>query len=174
VSAERPAKRSTVLRDLALLYGIPFVLAVILIGVFWRPFDRYAPEPPLTVFDVAPGTWDWESKGAWCAKFPHTIAFSPDHAVMYLRYAHLAADTAGAGPHEYVYDIQSSTKNSVRGLIRGEKRMTPAGVPVVWDLVLDSDHEYVWHRTDWSFWETTGKNVRCTWLDSLKQQTPAP
>ena len=61
------------------------------------------------------------------------------------------------------YDILFTSPSTIRGAIRGEKRMTDDRKPVVWDLVLTSPDEYRWKRTDWQTtpWSYTGRIRRC-------------
>jgi len=46
--------------------------------------------------------------------------------------------------------------------IVGEKRLDEKGRPVVWDLVMLNENEYVWHRLDWRPGELTSRIHRCT------------
>ncbi len=47
-------------------------------------------------------------------------------------------------------------------LIVGETRLTDAGEPVVWDLVLKSEDSFCWDRTDWEQGGCTKNNARCS------------
>ena len=65
------------------------------------------------------------------------------------------------------YDILSLSPSRLRGAIRGEKRLTDAGIPVVWDLVPVGPNEYHWQRTDWQAWAYTAGIIRCGASDAL-------
>ena len=137
-------------RDLLKLLGIPFIgLAAVV--AWWRPWVPVTYSAPTAegFFTIASGAWDWEGADSLCVANPHTISFSPDHAVMYLAHRVPWTDSAGKEHRVAVYDIQDHSPSQVRGLIRGETRRTEAGDPVVWDLILTSPNSYAWHRTDW-------------------------
>lgn len=68
-----------------------------------------------------------------------------------------AADTGWSA----TYDLLELKPSRLRGAIRGEKRLTDNGKPVVWDLVMFSPDEYHWQRTDWDPWGYTPAIVRC-------------
>jgi hypothetical protein len=103
------------------------------------------------------GRWDWSTRARPCGDSAELIAFSPDHRTMTIsRPAHLA-DTGWTA----TYDVSIVTPSRVRGAIRGEKRLTENGVPVVWDLVLFKADEYRWHRADWKPWGYTPRMIRC-------------
>ena len=70
-------------------------------------------------------------------------------------------DSTGVDSTVTEYAIQRFTGSSIRGAIQGETRLTEAGKPVVWDLVLTSEDSYQWHRTDWLPCQRTGTIKRC-------------
>ena len=152
--------RSTFGRDLALLLGIPGLLFVALLW-WWQPWRGYEVPEATTIFDLVAGTWDWEHDEEWCEENPHTVAFSPDHTVMIITHAVPWTDSTGQEHQVAEYDIQQHSRQSIRGLIRGETRLTTDGEPVVWDLVLGSADSYRWHRTDWPPLSYTGTIWRC-------------
>jgi hypothetical protein len=65
------------------------------------------------------------------------------------------------------YRVLQSEPN-LRMVIEGETRKTAAGEPVVWDLVLLSNDQFCWHRTDWSPGACTKAIVRCPSDSSTK------
>jgi hypothetical protein len=67
------------------------------------------------------------------------------------------------------YDVLLHTASGLRGAIRGERRLTATGAPVVWDLELRGPNRYDWHRADWAFYERTAEIQRCG-----VQYRPAP
>jgi hypothetical protein len=103
------------------------------------------------VFDVVAGEWGWLRGGGTCDGNPHTISFSDDRATM------TYTDTSGT----WEYDVLEHEPGRIRGVIRGEDRLTDAGDPVVWDLLLRGPNMYAWHRTDWPALQTTDMIVRC-------------
>lgn len=80
----------------------------------------------------------------------------------------LGADTGWSA----TYDILRLSPTRIRGAIRGETRLTDAGVPVVWDLVMIGPDEYRWQRTDWQFWQFTAGVHRCS-PDGADDAAPA-
>jgi hypothetical protein len=150
------------LRDLAFLLGLPLVGLIALIW-FWKPWPHpYDVPEGSDIFQVVTGSWAWEDKTGACGRYPHTIQFSPDHALMLIAHSNPIKDSTGAKPEVTEYEIREHDRRHIRGFIRGEKRTTSSGKPVVWDLVLMSPDTYRWHRTDWfSPWAYTGQVRRC-------------
>jgi hypothetical protein len=160
--AELDAERRAFLRDLALLLCIPG-LAVVGLLALWRPWEPATYELPegVDMYVLAAGTWDWSGAEEFCEKNPHTISFSPDKKVMSIRHKEPWTDSAGVVHRVAEYDLEEVTPRHLRGQIRGERRQTPAGEPVVWDLVPTSRDSYRWHRVDWPSWMMTGEVRRC-------------
>jgi len=105
------------------------------------------------------GRWDWKGRTRPCTDSAHVITFGPGDRTMELR---LEPRSRAGNPNDHaVYDILSITPTRIRGAIRGERRKTRSGVPVVWELVMFSANEYRWHRTDWAPWNYTREVVRC-------------
>src|SRR5690349_18055410 len=99
-----------------------------------RPPRRYEVPPGGDVYAVVSGTWNWADRTRGCDDNPFTLSFSPDRETMLLRYAR----PPEGGVREVRYELRAVTRSGVRGAITGETRLTPAGEPVVWDLVLTS------------------------------------
>jgi hypothetical protein len=102
--------------------------------------------------------WDWSTRGHECGDSAHVISFSADRRVMTIAMPPRSAVDSG---WTATYDILSLSPSRVRGAIRGEKRLTDRGVPVVWDLVMFGPDEYRWHRTDWPPSHYTAPIRRC-------------
>jgi hypothetical protein len=148
-------------RDLALLLGLPFLAAVGILA-FWRPWKvHYDVGAKNDVHAVISGEWDWAAAEGFCKKNPHTISFSPDRKLMTIRHVEPWTDSAGVAHRVAEYDLEEVSRHHVRGQIRGETRLTAAGEPVVWDLVLTSPNSYRWQRADWPFWGYTPEVRRC-------------
>lgn len=113
------------------------------------------------------GRWAWDSDSAGCRN-AHTIAFAEGGKVMTIT----SGDIGRAEPT--TYDVLRVTPSSIRGAIRGEKRLTSEGKPVVWDLVLTGRNEYRWQRTDWPStpWSFTGKIHRCPAVAAAAEAVP--
>lgn len=133
---------------------------LVTLGILERqPPKEYAVPAGEPITDVVEGVWGWEADGSSsCRTNPHTIRFTADGKQMLIGYAN--PDSAGMFT-VYHYDIQEMSRSRVRGAIVNEKRMTSAGTPVVWDLVLIGRDRYRWHRADWAEWAMTGAIVRC-------------
>jgi hypothetical protein len=102
--------------------------------------------------------WDWSTRAHRCDDSAHVIAFSSDRKTMTISMPPRSSIDTG---WTATYDIVSLSPSRLRGAIRGEKRLTDSGVPVVWDLVLFGPNEYHWHRTDWKPWQYTVGIIRC-------------
>lgn len=138
--------------------GVLLVIVIpLLVYGFWvsRP-TPYDVARGADIRAVVAGRWRWDSDTAGC-RDAHTIAFGDGGKVMTIT----SGDIGKAEPT--TYDILRVTRSSIQGAIRGEKRLTKQGKPVVWDLVLTGPNEYRWRRTDWTLtpWSYTGKIRRC-------------
>ena len=103
------------------------------------------------------GRWDWSTETEPCGPTAHVISFADDRSTMTIAKAANGADTGWTA----TYDIQELSSGRLRGAIRGESRLTEAGVPVVWDLVMFGPNEYHWQQTDWQSWMYTAAVRRC-------------
>jgi hypothetical protein len=104
------------------------------------------------------GRWDWSNRAHPCGDSAHVITFSPDRRTMTIAMpARPPRDTGWSA----TYDLLSLEPSRLRGVIRGEKRRTKDGKPVVWDLVMAGPNEYRWHRTDWPAYSFTSRIRRC-------------
>jgi hypothetical protein len=113
-----------------------------------------------SVFAVLPGPWGWEeSEELGCGNNSHTLSFTENRRVMLLKYKE-ASTKQGVPVKAVRYHVLQSEPN-LRMAIEGETRMTPAGEPVVWDLVMISADRFCWHRTDWEPGVCTTAVVRC-------------
>lgn len=102
------------------------------------------------VFAVVRGRWAWTTSGGGCAGDAHTISFSPDHRQMFIAHAKPFEGTDDVADSVTRYDIREHTRGRIRGAIPGETRLTAAGEPVVWDLVLRGPDRYAWRRSNTS------------------------
>jgi hypothetical protein len=129
-------------------------------GMIWLARSYSVPRG-LTLFDVVPGTWAWTSMPDGCRTDPETISFSPDHTTMTITFNRQFRTATGRLDSIARYVVLSSSPSRLRARIPGERRMTAAGQPVVWDLVLRSKDRFAWHRTDWYWWGFTADLARC-------------
>jgi hypothetical protein len=106
------------------------------------------------------GRWDWKSRSRPCTDSAHVITFGPGARTMEVRLEERTR--AGRTDDLFVYDVLKITPTRIRGTIRGMNRVTDAGKPIVWDLVMFDANEYRWQRTDWAPWNYTGEVVRCS------------
>lgn len=103
------------------------------------------------------GRWDWSTRGTMCGDSAQVISFSHNLETMTISKPATATDTGWKA----TYDILRLTPSRLRGAIRGEKRLTAGGAPVVWDLVMFGPDEFRWHRTDWLSVQYTAPMRRC-------------
>jgi hypothetical protein len=132
------------------------VVVLLMIGLWVSHSSAYA-APNGDIRAAVTGRWTWAADTAGC-RDAHVIAFPDSGKVMTIA----TRDMAG-GVKLTTYDILLQTSSTIRGAIRGETRMTAAGKPVIWDLVLTGPDEYRWKRTDWTStpWSYTGPIHRC-------------
>lgn len=154
-----PEHRSTVVRDLLLIIGLPFLLMIglILWAAPWAPPPPYTP-PGGDVFAAASGRWTWSTDTGQCITAWHDLAFDSTRRTMSIRYS--AADQGGEA-EDQVYDIQGSAPDRVMTLLEGDGSIGEDGTQAVWILILTSDTSYVWRRRDWMAGRVTAPNFRC-------------
>jgi hypothetical protein len=150
------------LSDFGSIIGISVFLAGVLTFIIWRGITepRYVAPSQEAFFEIATGVWDWASDSS-CVANPQRIEFSADRSLMLLTMGRKWAGPDGDSTRVAVYDLSERSPSHVRGAIRGEERLTEAGEPVVWDLVLLSPDKFAWHRADWGDWATTASLERC-------------
>jgi hypothetical protein len=112
--------------------------------------------PP--AMQITAGVWDWSGDSLTCRRNPHTISFTPDTAVMVVRYRTKPDST---GKLEYRYRIARYSDHTVTGQIEGEQRRNKDGKPVVWDLILTGPNSYRWRDADGNPQAVTRAIVRC-------------
>ena len=147
----------TILARIAM--GCAPVLAVLAGVGIWQAMRVLRLPADKDVFEIAAGTWGWTTGRNTCRNNPHTITFSADRRTMTLTHPDSVDDAVAGGA--WVYDVLEHEPWRIRGAIRGEDRKTPAGQPVVWDLVLRGPNLYAWHRTDWPALMMTDLIRRC-------------
>lgn len=104
------------------------------------------------------GRWDWSTRKPMCGDSAQAISFSRNLKTMTISMPRTATDTGWKA----TYDVLSLSPSRLRGAIRGEKRLTDQGAPVIWDLVMFGPDEFRWHRTDWTSFEYTAPMRRCS------------
>lgn len=162
------------LRWIAKLIGTFILLvALLVVVVLWRlrpvPHERASGEDLVSVLT---GRWDWTTRDHPCTDGGHVIAFSEDRKVMTI--TQVEPDSATGVRTMTTYDIIEEAPSIITGAIRGETRMTTAGVPAVWELILIGPGSYTWRRTDWSRWSSTVTIVRCDDPEAPKTSMSAP
>lgn len=133
-----------------------------IIGVWYRQTRAYSVPEGTDIYTVVTGRWAWVVTDSGCVNDWHSISFSPDHKQMVIRSVKPYKGFDGRPDSIAIYDIQLSSRSTIRGLIRGEERLRADRQPVVWDLVLRSPDRYAWHRTDWIPGAYTGEVMRCS------------
>lgn len=113
------------------------------------------------IFAVVRGAWAWTPGDSACHVNPHHIAFTADRHTMSITAEHAYKRADGSLDSIAYYEIVQSTRSSIRGVLRGETRLTRDSQPVEWDLVLKSANSYTWRRTDWPAWQHTRTIQRC-------------
>ena len=109
--------------------------------------------PPLR--ELLAGEWSQSKKG--CRVLPAVKTFSDDGKFMFVN----SRKNEESGTEEVKYMILAENESIMRMKIEDEKRQTPSGEPVVWDLIVHNENQYCWRRTDWSRNDCTKKVKRC-------------
>ncbi|HYK82468.1 MAG TPA: hypothetical protein VEU55_04935 [Gemmatimonadales bacterium] len=147
---------------------------VVAVGAYVWYLRPYEVPPDTDIFAAVAGTWAWTTADSGCSRDWHRITFTADHTVMTIKNSKPYKRPDGRLDSVAVYDIQTHTRSLIRGAIRGETRVTPAGRAVVWDLVLRSPDRYAWHRTDWFDGAYTRQVRRCPEPQEASSATGRP
>jgi len=148
-----------IIPQLALGLFLPGLVAVVALYIWWnKPYEVPGEDD---IFAAVEGKWAWTTSDSGCTNEWHRITFTPDRRVMTIAASKPYETSDGTMDSVAVYDIEAHTRRWIRGAIRGETRLTDAGKPVIWDLVLRSPDRYVWHRTDWPKVAHTRAIERC-------------
>ena len=161
------------LRDLGLLLGVPLLVTIGLI-YWWSPWpDKYDVASPDAIFTQVAGDWYWKDHDE-CGVRYHHIAFDSSQTVMTLVSYDPATDSTEATVDTTIYDLHGHSTHHLRGLIRGERRKSLVGRPVVWDLVLTSPNSYQWKQAGISsILGYSGEILRCSPSPSLSPVAPS-
>ena len=118
-----------------------------------------ATAPPPLAESGAAGVWG--ESAADCQDNPHTISFSSQGDVMYVRY--LQGGTADGEQLEesFSYQVLGRRPSGLRLALVGESRKDAAGQPVTWELRQTDRNSYCWWRSDWPASECTVPRTRC-------------
>lgn len=147
------------LRIILAIVGVLVAVATVLVvlGLWAMSHGQYTVAKGEDILKQVSGRWDWSTRAHPCSDSAQVISFSPDGALMSITLEYLHDSTRKPS----IYDVQSVTAGRIRGAIRGEKRLTDASAPVVWDLVLFGPDEFRWHRADWTQFGFTAPMRRC-------------
>jgi hypothetical protein len=115
----------------------------------------------MAVLSILEGEWDWSTSEEPCTDNPFSLRFTPNRDEIHLTYARPRVTEAGEEPNLHVYRILGFGHRYVRGQIIGERRVTDAGEPVVWDFVILDRDAFCWSRTDWQAGGCTAPLIRC-------------
>ncbi len=95
------------------------------------------------------GPWAWNSEN--CEKSPQIYSFSEDGSKMYVDSGEgLNLGNRNKKLYRVIYNILDEQVNVLRTSIEGEDRFLDISTKVKWDLVLKSNNQFCWHRTDWA------------------------
>ena len=109
------------------------------------------------------GKWGWpvEDIKYNCIGNPHKIQFSTKGNTFTIQFLKPIEKPDGSLSESALYNIISTTDNSITATMEGESRKNKAGELVVWDLILINPNEYTWHRHDWAKNMFTPAVVKC-------------
>jgi len=109
-------------------------------------------------------TWGWSNEPRVCHDKLREFNFNSDLTVMLnIQSANVNARNSATS----TYRVISNTTNSITMQIAGEKRMTNAGKPVIWELRFDGPDSFCWHRLDWRQQGCTVSLIRCPAADLM-------
>lgn len=155
-----------------IVIGLGALLALVAGIIFWMSvFNQFNKSTAPTVQPVSDvygslekGRWGWAipTMVGSCSTNPHTIQFQNNNTEAVLHFKSKIYSADGSVTNTALYKIIEKNGNRITMRIVGEKRLDEKGRPVVWDLVMLNENEYVWHRLDWRPGELTSRVHRCT------------
>lgn len=118
--------------------------------------------PPIDIdpYQALPGKWGWEGSND-CEEAPQEIRFSESGKRMHVSLSPQTEDGPREPRRTADYTVLAPTANGLTMSMDGEDRLDPSGRPVTWDLILLSNDEYCWHRSDWRATGCTKSINRC-------------
>ncbi|HQY45078.1 MAG TPA: hypothetical protein PK450_12970 [Paracoccaceae bacterium] len=106
-----------------------------------------------TVQYLEAGQWGWPDGDNTCEKNPQVFRFSADRATLTISWAN-THDPA-------IYHLTMARRGFFVADIEGEDRLTDAGEPIRWMLLVTGSDSFCWHRMDWTFGQCTKNQIRC-------------
>lgn len=113
------------------------------------------------VHELVAGTWAWESTGSGCSGPTQTFVVADDRKSMEIHHSEPIERANGSMESVTRYVIERSSPLVLHTFIPDESRLTEAGEPVKWDLVVIGRNRLAWHRADWPEGSFTGMLRRC-------------
>lgn len=98
-------------------------------------------------------TWRWAGENS-CQSYVQSIEKDGDQLV----FTWTEASTGKFGS-KAVYDINES--HGAYFMLTLLPEQGSSEVPVDWDLVVKSDHQYCWRKSDWFFMQCTKPMIKC-------------
>jgi hypothetical protein len=120
------------------------ILAVVLTGCS----SGSGPNGRIDPYQVLPGKWGWEGSND-CHEAPLDMHFSKGGKRMHLSHSPETEDGQREPRREANYTILGVTPMGLSMSMDGEDRLDASGQPATWDLVMLSNDQYCWHRSDW-------------------------
>lgn len=113
------------------------------------------------VFAIVPGAWAWDREGERCEGDDiQRFEISPAWDSMWIHHSE-PYESDGEMRSVTPYVIEGYTPMVLHTFIPHETRLTDAGDPVRWDLVVAARNRLVWHRRDWPEGAMTRALRRC-------------
>ena len=118
------------------------------------------PSVDIDPHQALPGKCGWEGSND-CEEAPLEIGFSRNGKRMHVSHSPQTEGGSREPRRTANYTVLAPTENGLAMLMDGEDRLDPSGRPVTWDLILLSNDEYCWHRSDWRATGCTKSINRC-------------
>ena len=125
-------------------------------------FQTHSPAASIDPFEIVPGTWAWDSEEQPCSSGrTQRFVIDEDGRTMQIHHSEPIEDEDGTTRTVTDYVIEGWTPLMLKTFIPNETRLTQAGDPVKWDLVVVGRNRIAWHRADWPAGALTRMLRRC-------------
>ena len=103
----------------------------------------------------------WGEDSADCKANPHTISFSKQADLMYVRYPNGGSADGKSLQDLFTYRVLARNRSGLKVALIGESRKDIKGQTVTWEIRHPEDGSYCWRRSDWHLKECTAARIRC-------------
>ena len=107
---------------------------------------------------ITQGRWNWDGAEGFCKDTTHNVRFNEDRSRMYVNFYHGHSNDL-IETTEYIVKNRNGAILSTKMV--GEDYKDSSGNLVSWDLIVNSETEYCWRRSDWIETRCSAARLKC-------------